>query len=152
MRYPIHPNTTISLSQDLGPALRETCAMQVLSYPKVLHKPAHEICIGGFFFTIPIEVIPLDSGPCHVQLTASLPSDLLPFENLPEKSTTRRLQGLKKCSRSHHRCFAQAVVESPASGCCAPRSSSHQWADGKQGTWLEWLEIPQGWCLASVWV
>jgi hypothetical protein len=28
--------TTISLVQNLGPALHETCAMQVLSYPKIL--------------------------------------------------------------------------------------------------------------------
>ena len=32
---------TISLAQNLGPALRETCAMQVLNYPEVLNKLAY---------------------------------------------------------------------------------------------------------------
>ena len=36
-----HTPTTISLVQNLGPALRKTCAMQVLSYPTVLHKSAN---------------------------------------------------------------------------------------------------------------
>ena len=31
---------TNSLAQNLGPALRETCAMQVLHYPEALNKPA----------------------------------------------------------------------------------------------------------------
>ena len=34
---------TNSLAQNLGPALRETCAMQVLHYPEALNKPAQNL-------------------------------------------------------------------------------------------------------------
>ena len=36
-----HYTNTISLVQNLGQALRETCAMQFLNYPKVLNKSAY---------------------------------------------------------------------------------------------------------------
>ena len=52
---------TNSLAQNLGPALRETCAMQVLHYPEALNKPAQNLSFKRMVLERPPLFLHLDN-------------------------------------------------------------------------------------------